>query len=158
LGIGFIVLAALFVLAERHAAEPIIPLRLFRSSAFNIAGLIGLVVGVALFGAVSYIGFFLQTVDHVSATVSGLLMLPFVGGLLVSSIASGRIVSATGRYKIFPIAGTAIGAVGMGLLSRMSMTSTRVDNGIYMAVLGFGIGLVMQILVLAVQNGAAPRD
>jgi EmrB/QacA subfamily drug resistance transporter len=158
LGAGFVVLAALFVLAEHYAAEPIIPLRLFRSSIFNISALIGLVVGVALFGAVSYIGFFLQTVDHVSATTSGLLMLPFVGGLLVSSIASGRVVSATGRYKIFPIAGTAIGAVGMGLLSRMSLTSTRVENGIYMAVLGFGIGLVMQILVLAVQNAAARED
>jgi EmrB/QacA subfamily drug resistance transporter len=157
LGVGFVVLTALFLLAERHAAEPILPLRLFRSSIFNIAGLIGLVVGVALFGAVSYIGFFLQTVDGVSATVSGLLMLPFVGGLLVSSIGSGRIVSATGRYKIFPILGTAIGTVGMGLLSRLSPTSTRVENGIYMAVLGFGIGLVMQILVLVVQN-AAPRE
>jgi hypothetical protein len=84
-------------------------------------------------------------------------MLPFVGGLLVSSIGSGRIVSATGRYKIFPILGTAVGTVGMGLLSRLSATSTRVENGIYMAVLGFGIGLVMQILVLVVQN-AAPRE
>jgi len=158
LGAGFVVLAALFLLAERRAAEPIIPLHLFRSRIFNIAGLIGLVVGVALFGAVSYIGFFLQTVDNVSATVSGLLMLPFVGGLLVASIGSGRIVSATGRYKVFPIAGTAIGTVGMGLLSRLSTTSTRVENGIYMAVLGFGIGLVMQILVLVVQNAAAPRD
>ena len=158
LGIGFVVLAALFVVAERYAAEPIMPPRLFRSSTFNIAGLIGLVVGVALFGAVSYIPFFLQTVDHVSATTSGLLLLPFVGGLLVSSIASGRIVSATGRYKVFPIAGTAIGAVGMGLLSRMSTTSTRVENGIYMAVLGFGIGLVIQILVVVVQNNAARRD
>ncbi|HEY2277264.1 MAG TPA: MFS transporter, partial [Streptosporangiaceae bacterium] len=157
LGAGFVVLTVLFLLAERRAAEPILPLRLFRSSIFNIAGLIGLVVGVALFGAVSYIGFFLQTVDGVSATVSGLLMLPFVGGLLVSSIGSGRIVSATGRYKIFPILGTAIGTVGMGLLSRLSPTSTRVENGIYMAVLGFGIGLVMQILVLVVQN-AAPRE
>lgn len=90
LGAGFVVLAALFLLAERHAAEPIIPLHLFRSRTFTIAGLIGLVLGVALFGAVSYLGFFLQTVDHLSATVSGLLMLPFVGGLLVSSIASGR--------------------------------------------------------------------
>jgi EmrB/QacA subfamily drug resistance transporter len=158
LGAGFVVLAALFVLTERYASEPIIPLRLFRSSIFNISALIGLVVGVALFGAVSYIGFFLQTVDHVSATTSGLLMLPFVGGLLVASIASGRIVSSTGRYKVFPILGTAIGAVGMGLLSRMSLTSTRVENGIYMAVLGFGIGLVMQILVLAVQNAAARED
>jgi len=158
LGAGFIVLAALFVLAERHAAEPLMPLHLFRSSIFNIAGLIGLVVGVALFGAVSYIGFFLQMVDHVSATVSGLLMLPFVGGLLVSSIASGRIVTATGRYKVFPILGTAVGAVGLGLLSRMSATSTRLENGIYMAVLGLGIGLVMQILVLVVQNAAARED
>jgi EmrB/QacA subfamily drug resistance transporter len=157
LGAGFVVLTVLFLLAERRAAEPILPLRLFRSSIFNISGLIGLVVGVALFGAVSYIGFFLQTVDGVSATVSGLLMLPFVGGLLVSSIGSGRIVSATGRYKIFPILGTAISTVGMGLLSRLSPTSTRVENGIYMAVLGFGIGLVMQILVLVVQN-AAPRE
>jgi EmrB/QacA subfamily drug resistance transporter len=157
LGAGFVVLTAAFLLAESRAAEPILPLRLFRSSIFNIAGLIGLVVGVALFGAVSYIGFFLQTVDGVSATVSGLLMLPFVGGLLVSSIGSGRIVSATGRYKIFPILGTAIATVGMGLLSRLSPTSTRVENGIYMAVLGFGIGLVMQILVLVVQN-AAPRE
>jgi EmrB/QacA subfamily drug resistance transporter len=157
LGAGFMVLTAAFLVTEHYAAEPILPLRLFRSSIFNIAGLIGLVVGVALFGAVSYIGFFLQTVDGVSATVSGLLMLPFVGGLLVSSIGSGRIVSATGRYKIFPILGTAIGTVGMGLLSRLSATSTRVENGIYMAVLGFGIGLVMQILVLVVQN-AAPRE
>jgi EmrB/QacA subfamily drug resistance transporter len=157
LGAGFVVLTVVFLVTEHYAAEPILPLRLFRSSIFNIAGLIGLVVGVALFGAVSYIGFFLQTVDGVSATVSGLLMLPFVGGLLVSSIGSGRIVSATGRYKIFPILGTAIGTVGMGLLSRLSATSTRVENGIYMAVLGFGIGLVMQILVLVVQN-AAPRE
>ncbi len=158
LGAGFIVLAVLFVLAERHAAEPVMPLSLFRSSIFNFAGLIGLIVGVALFGAVSYIGFFLQMVDHVSATVSGLLMLPFVGGLFVASIGSGRVVSSTGRYKLFPIAGMAIATTGMGLLSRMSATSTRVENGIYMAVLGFGVGLVMQILVLVVQNAAATRD
>jgi EmrB/QacA subfamily drug resistance transporter len=158
LGAGFLVLAALFVVAELRAAEPILPMRLFRSSIFNIAGLIGILVGVALFGAVSYLGFFLQMVDNVSATVSGLLMLPFVGGLLVASIASGRIVSATGRYKIFPIAGMAIATTGMGLLSLMSTTSTKVENGAYMAVLGFGIGLVMQILVLVVQNNAEVRD
>jgi EmrB/QacA subfamily drug resistance transporter len=157
-GAGFVVLAAAFLVVERYAAEPLIPLRLFRSSAFNLAGLIGALVGVALFGAVSYLGFFLQMVDHVSATVSGLLMLPFVGGMLVSSISSGRIVSSTGRYKLFPILGTVIATTGLGLLSRMSASSTRLENGIYMAVLGFGIGLVMQILVLIVQNGAAVRD
>ncbi|HWG02313.1 MAG TPA: MFS transporter, partial [Trebonia sp.] len=157
-GAGFVAASVAFVFTEKHAAEPIIPLRLFRGSVFNVAGLIGLVVGVALFGAVTYIGFFLQMVDHVSATASGLLMLPFVGGLLVASIASGRIVSATGRYKIFPIVGMAIATAGMGLLSRMSVSSTRLENGYYMAVLGFGIGLVMQILVLVVQNAATARD
>ncbi|HEY3952938.1 MAG TPA: DHA2 family efflux MFS transporter permease subunit [Streptosporangiaceae bacterium] len=158
LGAGFVALAALFALAERYAAEPLIPLHLFRGSIFNVSGLIGIVVGVAMFGAVSYLAFFLQMVDHVSATVSGLLMLPFVGGMLVSSIVSGRLVSSTGKYKIFPIAGTAIAGLGMYLLSLMSTTSTRVENGIYMAVVGLGIGLVFQILVLVVQNAAAPRD
>lgn len=158
LGVGFVLLAVAFCVAEHYAAEPIIPLRLFRSSVFNYAGIIGALVGVALFGAVSYLGYFLQMVDHVSATVSGLLMLPFVGGMLVSSIASGRIVSSTGTYKLFPIAGMAIGGLGLGLLSQMSATSTRVENGLYMAVLGFGIGLVMQILVLIVQNNAARSD
>src|SRR5487761_817054 len=158
LGAGFVVLVALFAVAERHAAEPLIPLRLFRSSVFNISGLIGISVGIAMFGAVSYLGFFLQMVDHVNATTSGLLMLPFVGGMLVSSITSGRLVSKTGKYKAFPIAGTAIATAGMYLLSRMSITSTRVENGIYMAVLGFGIGLVFQILVLVVQNSASVRD
>jgi EmrB/QacA subfamily drug resistance transporter len=158
LGVGFVALVILFLYAERYASEPIIPLRLFRSSIFNIASLISLVVGVAMFGAVSYLGFFLQMVDHVSATTSGLLLLPLVGGLLISSIASGRIVSATGRYKLFPILGTAIAGVGMGLLSRMSITSTRLENGIYMFVLGFGIGLVMQILILVVQNDSPASE
>jgi EmrB/QacA subfamily drug resistance transporter len=158
LGAGFCILAVAFGVVERYAAEPIMPLRLFRSSIFNVSGLIGAVVGVALFGAVAYIPTFLQMVDHVSAATSGLLMLPFVGGLLVTSIGSGRVVSATGRYRLFPIAGTAIGAGGMALLSLMSLTTSRLDNGVYMAVLGAGIGLVLQILVLAVQNDAASED
>ena len=158
LGAGVIILAALFVLAEYEAAEPIMPLRLFKDSIFNLAGLIGAIVGVAMFGALGYIPTFLQTVDGASATESGLLMLPFVAGMLVSSIGSGRIISATGRYKIFPILGTAVAACGMGLLSLMSVDSTRVQNGIYMAVLGLGIGSVMQVLVLVVQNSAPPRD
>jgi len=157
-GVGFVVFAALFVVGEKYAAEPLMPLRLFRNRAFTLASLIGICVGVAMLGAVSYLAFFLQEVDHVSATVSGLLTLPFVGGLLVSSISAGRIVSATGRYKIFPILGTAIGCVGLGLLSRMSVTSTRWENGIYMAVLGLGLGLVLQMLVLIVQNGASVHD
>jgi EmrB/QacA subfamily drug resistance transporter len=158
LGGGFALLAVGFVVAERFAAEPVMPLRLFRGGLFNVAGLLGVIVGVALFGAVAYIPTFLQMVDHVNAATSGLLMLPFVAGLLVASIGSGRVVTATGHYKIFPIVGTAVAAGGMALLSLMSLHSTRLDNGVYMAVLGVGIGLVMQILVLAVQNDAAPRD
>jgi EmrB/QacA subfamily drug resistance transporter len=157
-GVGTVVLAILFVVAERYASEPIMPMRLFHNRTFDMASLIGVFVGIAMFGAVAYIGFFLQMVDGVSATVSGLLMLPFVGGMLISSIGSGQIVSRTGRYKIFPILGTGIATTGLGLLSMMSATSTRLDNGIYMFVMGFGIGLVMQILVLVVQNSAPARD
>jgi EmrB/QacA subfamily drug resistance transporter len=157
-GAAAVVLAVLFLWNEKYASEPIIPLHLFRNRAFNLASLIGVFVGVAMFGSLGYLGFFLQMVDNASATTSGLLMLPFVAGMLISSIGSGRIVSATGRYKLFPIFGTAIACVGLVLLSRMSVTTTRVENGIFMFVMGFGIGLVMQILILIVQNGASPRD
>ena len=153
-----VVLAGLFVLVERYAAEPVIPLRLFRSSIFNISGLIGILVGIAMFGAVGYLPYFLQMVDHASATTSGLLLLPLVAGLLVSSIVSGQLVSKTGRYKIFPIVGTAVAGVGMYLLSLMSVTSTRLENSLYMVVLGLGIGLVFQVLIVVVQNAAPPRD
>jgi EmrB/QacA subfamily drug resistance transporter len=153
-----VVLAGLFVLAERYAAEPVIPLRLFRSSIFNLAGLVGILVGIAMFGAVGYLPYFLQMVDHASATTSGLLMLPLVAGMLVSSVLSGQLVSKTGRYKIFPIVGTAISAAGMYLLSLMSVTSTKPENSLYMVVLGLGIGLVFQVLVVVVQNAASPRD
>ncbi|MGH3503257.1 MAG: MDR family MFS transporter [Nocardioidaceae bacterium] len=158
LGVGFIVAAVLFVLTERRASEPIIPLRLFKDRIFVMASLIGLTVGICMFGAVGYIPTFLQTVDGASATGSGLLMLPFVAGMLVSSIGSGRLITRTGRYKVFPIVGTAVAGVGMWLLSLMDINSTRVENGLYMAVVGLGIGLVMQVLVLAVQNSAPRRD
>ena len=153
-----VVLAGLFVLAERYAAEPVIPLRLFGNSIFNLAGLIGILVGIAMFGAVGYLPYFLQMVDHASATTSGLLMLPLVAGMLVSSVLSGQLVSKTGRYKIFPIVGSAIAGVGMYLLSLMSVTSTRLENSLYMVVVGLGIGLIFQVLVVVVQNAAPPRD
>lgn len=158
LGLGFLAAAALFVVAERYASEPVIPLRLFKDRIFNVAGLIGFVVGVCMFGAIGYLPTFLQTVDGASATESGLLLLPFVAGMLVTSIGSGRAISATGRYKVFPIFGTAIAALGMALLSLMDVNSSRVENGIYMAVLGLGIGLIMQVLVLVVQNSAPRTD
>ncbi|MFG3080223.1 MFS transporter [Streptomyces parvulus] len=148
----------LFLVAERFAPEPIIPLRLFRDSVFNVTGLVGLVVGVALFGAASYLPTFLQMVDGASATESGLLMLPMMGGIVVASIASGQLISRTGHYRSHPILGSALSVVGMWLLSRLDEDTSRLNYSIWMAVLGAGIGMVMPVLVLAVQNSVRPAD
>ncbi|MFI7383647.1 MFS transporter [Streptomyces sp. NPDC049813] len=158
LGAGAVVSAALFVVAERFAAEPLIPLRLFRDSVFNLSGFVGMVVGVALFGAASYLPTFLQMVDGASATESGLLMLPMMGGVVGASIISGQLISRTGRYKLYPILGGALSTVGMYLLSRLEVDTPRLEYSVYMAVLGAGIGLIMPVLVLAVQNSVRPGD
>lgn len=158
LGAGAAAAAVLFVVAEHRAAEPLIPLRLFRDSVFNISGLVGLVVGVALFGAASYLPTFLQMADGASATESGLLMLPMMGGVVGASILSGQLISHTGRYRIYPVLGCALSAVGMWLLSRLEIGTTRLEYSVWMAVLGAGIGLVMPVLVLAVQNSVRPAD
>ncbi|MET9364749.1 MFS transporter [Streptomyces sp. NPDC006632] len=148
----------LFLVVENYAAEPVIPLRLFRDPVFNVSGLVGAVIGVALFGAASYLPTFLQMVDGASATESGLLVLPMMGGIVGASIVSGQLISRTGRYKLYPIVGGAVSAVGMWLLSKLGTDTPRLDYSIWMAVLGAGIGLVMPVLVLAVQNAADPAD
>ncbi|MFC4329570.1 MFS transporter [Streptomyces andamanensis] len=158
LGAGAAAATVLFVVAERFAAEPLIPLRLFRDSVFNISGLVGLVIGVALFGAASYLPTFLQMVDGASATESGLLMLPMMGGIVVASIVSGQLISHTGRYRMYPLLGSALSAVGMWLLSRLEVDTSRAAYSLWMVVLGAGIGLVMPVLVLAVQNSVRPAD
>ena len=158
LGLAALVLLAAFVLQERRAAEPIIPLGLFRSSVFRVATGIGFIIGLAMFGAIIFIPLFLQLVYGVSPTSSGLRMLPLMAGLLAASIVSGRIISRIGRYKAFPIAGTAITAVGMFLLSRLEVGTAPWVASLYMLVVGIGIGLVMQVLVLVVQNAAPRRD
>ncbi|MFF4962597.1 MFS transporter [Streptomyces sp. NPDC001222] len=158
LGAGAVVAIALFLIAERFAGEPLIPLRLFRDSVFNITALVGLVVGVALFGAASYLPTFLQMVDGASATESGLLMLPMMAGIVGASVIGGQLVSHTGRYKVFPVLGTAVAAVGMWLLSRLDVDTPRLQYSVWMAVLGAGIGMVMPVLVLAVQNSVRPAD
>ncbi|MBD0418694.1 MFS transporter [Streptomyces sp. TRM S81-3] len=158
LGAGAAVSTVLFLVAERFAPEPLIPLRLFRDSVFNITGLVGLVVGVALFGAASYLPTFLQMVDGASATESGLLMLPMMGGIVGASIISGQLISRTGRYRIHPILGGALSVVGMWLLSRLDADTPRLQYSIWMAVLGAGIGMVMPVLILAVQNSVRPSD
>ncbi|MGX1134339.1 EmrB/QacA subfamily drug resistance transporter [Streptomyces glaucescens] len=158
LGAGAVAATLLFLVAERFAAEPLIPLRLFRDSVFNITGLVGLVVGVALFGAASYLPTYLQMVDGASATESGLLMLPMTGGIVGASIVSGQLISHTGRYKIYPVLGSVLSAVGMWLLSRLETDTPRLHYSVWMAVLGAGIGLVMPVLILAVQNSVRPAD
>ncbi|MFD5790859.1 MFS transporter [Streptomyces sp. NPDC127037] len=158
LGAGAAGTTLLFVLVERRAPEPIIPLRLFRDSIFNVTALVGAVVGVALFGAASYLPTFLQMVDGATATESGLLMLPMMGGIVGASVVSGQLISRTGRYRVYPIAGSAISAVGMWLLSRLETDTPRFEYSIAQAVLGLGIGLIMPVLVLAVQNSVRPAD
>lgn len=158
LGAGALAATLLFLAAEHRAAEPLIPLRLFRDSVFTVSGLVGLVIGVALFGAASYLPTFLQMVDGASATESGLLMLPMTAGIVGASTIGGQLISRTGRYKIFPVLGGAVAAAGMWLLSRLETDTPRLHYSIWMAVLGTGIGLVMPVLVLAVQNSVRPAD
>ncbi|MFC4561255.1 MDR family MFS transporter [Nocardiopsis mangrovi] len=158
LGVGAVAAAALFVPAERRAAEPIIPLRLFRDREFVLTALVGISVGIAMFSTISYLPTFLQMVNGATATESGLLMLPIVAGMLTATITTGRLITATGRYRIYPIIGTAVIMVGLVLLSRIDADTPYLYNAAGMLVLGLGVGMVMQNLVLIVQNSAAPRD
>ncbi|WP_422743320.1 DHA2 family efflux MFS transporter permease subunit [Mycobacterium sp. WMMD1722] len=141
-----------FVFAELRAAEPILPIRLFGSPVFTVCCVLSFVVGFAMLGALTFLPTFMQFVDGVSATESGLRTLPMVLGLLVTSLGSGVIVGRTGRYKIFPIAGTAIMALGFVLLSRMDEHTSTLLQSLFLLVLGAGIGLSMQVLILIVQN------
>jgi|tagenome__1003787_1003787.scaffolds.fasta_scaffold20921519_1 EmrB/QacA subfamily drug resistance transporter len=158
LGVAGIVLLCAFLWQERRATEPIVPLELFRSRVFNVSSAMGATIGMAMFGAIIFIPLYLQLVYGLSATASGLRMLPLMIGLLVAAVASGRLISRIGRYKVFPIAGTATLVVGMFLLSRLGLGTAPWLASVYMAVVGVGIGLVMQVLVLVVQNDAKPEN
>jgi EmrB/QacA subfamily drug resistance transporter len=158
LGVAGVALLAVFLWWETRAAEPIVPLSLFRSSVFSVANAIGFAIGMAMFGAIIFIPLFLQLVYGASPTSSGLRMLPLMAGLLAASIASGRAISRIGRYRAFPIAGTATLVVGMYLLSRLGVDTAPWLASVYMLVVGVGIGLVMQVLVLVVQNDARPQE
>jgi EmrB/QacA subfamily drug resistance transporter len=151
------VLLLVFVFAERRAREAILPMELFRNRIFSACAAIGFIIGLAMFGSITYLPVFLQIVKGMSPTRSGLQLTPMMAGLLVTSIASGRTISRWGRYKPFPIVGTAVMTIGMYLLSRLSIHSTGMDAALYMLVLGLGLGMVMQVLVLAVQNAVDPR-
>ena len=157
LGIAGVALLALFVWQESRAVEPLLPLGLFRSRVFDVANAMGFTIGMAMFGAIVFIPLYLQLVYGASPTSSGLRLLPLMAGLLVAAIASGRVISRIGRYKAFPIAGTAFLVVGMYLLSRLGVGTAPWLASVYMLVVGVGIGLVMQVLVLVVQNDARPE-
>jgi EmrB/QacA subfamily drug resistance transporter len=155
LGVAFIVG---YVLVERRAAEPVLPLHLFRQRVFSAAGAIGFVVGFAMFGALTYLPQYMQIVKGVTPTVSGLRLLPLMVGLLLTSIGTGQAISRWGRYKIFPIVGTATMTLGLYLLSLLTVTTSFWLSSLYMFVLGVGIGGTMQVLVIAVQNAVEYRD
>ncbi|RKP56503.1 MDR family MFS transporter [Pararobbsia silviterrae] len=141
-----------FVFEERTAAEPIMPLELFASRVFSIACAVGFIVGIAMFGSITFLPLYLQVAKGASPTGAGLQLLPMMGGIIFASIVSGRIISKIGRYRMFPIVGTAVMSVALGLMSTIRLdTPLRVLDG-YMLILGLGLGMVMQVLILAVQN------
>ncbi|MFI1027086.1 MFS transporter [Streptomyces sp. NPDC020951] len=151
-------LAVAFVAVERRAAEPVLPLKLFRIRTFTLSAVISFIVGFAMFGAMTYLPTFLQVVHGVSPTMSGVHMLPMVAGMLLSSTGSGQIVSRTGRWKVFPVAGTAVTALGLLLLHRLDEHSSTGEMSTCFFVFGLGLGLVMQVLVLIVQNAVGYED
>lgn len=155
MGVLAIVAITLLMVVERRAAEPILPPHLFRNRTFVITSAVGFVVGFALFGSLTYLPMFQQVVRGLDPTESGLQMLPLMAGVLTSSIVSGRIITRTGKYRIFPIVGTATACVGLYLLSGINPTVSTASMAWHMAILGLGLGLVMQVLVVVVQNAVS---
>jgi MFS family permease len=152
MAVAGVVLLVAFVLVERRAAEPVLPLRLFANRVFSVCSAVGFVVGFAMFGAITYLPQYMQVVKGASPTGSGLELLPLMAGLLLTSTLSGILISRWGRYKVFPIVGTALMTAGMYLLSLLGVATGTLASSAYMLVLGVGIGAVMQVLVIAVQN------
>jgi EmrB/QacA subfamily drug resistance transporter len=158
LGVAGVALLMAFIAWEFRASEPILPMRLFRNRVFMTTTLVALFVGAAMYGGIVYLPVFLQVVTGSSATSSGLLLLPLMAGMMTTSVLSGRIIARTGKYKPWPIVGMAISALAMLLLSTMDQDTSRLTSSLYMVLLGVGIGMVMQVLILAAQNAVEPAD
>jgi predicted MFS family arabinose efflux permease len=141
-----------FLWVESRAQEPILPLSLFRNHTFSVTSAVGFIVGFALFGAITYLPLYLQVAKGASPTKSGLELTPLMAGVLITSIVSGQVISRVGRYRVFPIVGTALMAVAMFLLAQIEAGTATWVAALYAAVLGLGLGMVMQVLILAVQN------
>lgn len=160
--LGLVAVAALslvaFIFVERRVPEPILPLSLFANRNFALISVIGFLLGLAMFGAMNFLPLFQQTVQGASATNSGLLLLPMMFGMLVVSIVAGRVITRTGRYRIFPIVGGVLMTGGMVLFSLLDVDTTRVQSSLYMLVLGAGMGCLMQTSMLIAQNSVEQRD
>jgi EmrB/QacA subfamily drug resistance transporter len=154
--VGF-ALIGVFAVVERYAKEPVLPLHLFRNRTFAVTSVVGFIIGFAMFGAITYLPAFFQVVRGLSPTASGVELLPLMGGLLVVSIGSGQIISRTGKYRFFPIAGAGVTTLGLYLLSTMGPGTSAGLEALYMIILGAGLGGVMQVLVIIVQN-AVPHS
>ncbi|HET9641708.1 MAG TPA: MDR family MFS transporter [Candidatus Paceibacterota bacterium] len=158
LGATFIVATALFIWQESRVSEALIPLVLFKNPVFRVSSLLALISGVAMFAAIIYLPEYQQVVRGYSATKSGLLMLPLVLGILIASITSGRTISRTGRYRMWPIMGFAIVTYGIWLLSHIGVNTSQWTISAWMFITGFGVGCSMQVMTLAVQNAVHPKD
>jgi MFS family permease len=153
------VLAAVgWLVTARRAADPVLPLRLFRNRAAAIPMAISLIIGFALFGTISYLPAFLQVARGTSATQAGLVITALMAGVLVTTTVSGRIITRTGRYKAFPVAGTALAALGLALLATVGSTTPLPLVLGALLLIGLGVGMVMQVMILVAQNGAEHRD
>ncbi|NUS03964.1 MAG: MFS transporter [Nonomuraea sp.] len=158
LALAALALVTAWLFVERRAAEPVLPLGLFGVRAFAMSSAVGFVVGFAMFGALTYLPLFLQVVHGVSPTLSGVYLLPMMAGMLTMSVVSGMIISKTGKYRFLPIAGTAVATVGLFLLSGLTEHSSLLTMGAYLLVLGVGLGMTMQVLVIVVQNAVDFKD
>ncbi|MFF3496078.1 MDR family MFS transporter [Streptomyces sp. NPDC002795] len=157
IGIGVAALVG-FVFWQTKAAEPIVPLHIFRNRNFTLMSVIGFVTGFVMFGAVLFLPLYQQSVQGASATNSGLLLLPMLLAMMVVSLIAGRVTTNTGKYKVFPVAGSVLMIAGLFLLSQMDTGTSRFTSGIYMAVLGAGMGCLMQITMLVAQNSVEMKD
>ncbi|MGV9242732.1 MDR family MFS transporter [Streptomyces sp. NPDC003710] len=157
IGIGVATLVG-FVFWQTKAAEPVVPLHIFRSRNFSLMSAIGFITGFVMFGATLFLPLYQQAVQGASATNSGLLLLPMLGAMLVVSMIAGRVTTKSGRYKVFPLVGSVLMIVGLFLLAQMDTGTTRFTSGVYMAVLGAGMGCLMQITMLVAQNSVEMKD
>lgn len=156
--VGTVVSVVAFVLVERRAAEPLLPMELFRNRTFTIAAAVGLIIGMGMFAAIVFLPTFLQMSTGAGVTQSGLMLIPMMAGVMLTSIVSGLVIARTGRYRAYPVAGMAVATLGVVALTRLDEHTSLWLFGVMIFVLGAGLGLVMQTIVLAVQNAVDPHE